>query len=80
MYGLKPVPFTGRSFSAACKARIHIAADMYGLKPVPFMLKPLRFMLKPVFMLKQVSEVAAMGFCDLDGGQDGGRNYDGDIS
>jgi hypothetical protein len=38
MYGLKPVPFTVLSFSAACKARVDITGFMYGLKPVPFTL------------------------------------------
>jgi hypothetical protein len=36
MYGLKPVPFTLLSFSAACKAQVEIAESTYGLKPVPF--------------------------------------------
>jgi hypothetical protein len=36
MYGLKPVPFTEMSFSAACKARIDFADSTYGLKRVPF--------------------------------------------
>jgi hypothetical protein len=35
MYGLKPVPFTGLSFSAACKAHINCEALAARLKSFP---------------------------------------------
>jgi hypothetical protein len=38
MYGLKPVPFTGRSFSATCKARLISHAWFRGLK-APYSLR-----------------------------------------